>query len=227
MKVAWGVLVGDARGRTGRVCAQLTRSGPVLRAHLRAKQTTTQAQLEMRAAFGSLSTIWADASMTTYRAAWVQLGLDHPELDVYNADIYKTGLQWFIRCNKNRQGVGESIILEAPAFAAVGDPGALTAQYTGGSPPTIEVSATQAPSATEAVVILATRPLSMGLLTLSNQQRKLYTELPVTGSPWAVGPAYIAKFGLPVANKNIFFQAHYLDVPQGRAGLTSWCIMDW
>ena len=227
MKIAWGVLVGDARGKTGAVCATLTRSGPVLRRSIRARQSSTQAQLEMRAAFGSLSTIWSDPAMNAYRGGWIQLGLDHHEHNVFNADVYKTGLQWFIRCNKNRQGVGESIILEAPAFAAVGDPGALTAQYTPGSPPTIEVSATQAPAVTEAVVILATRGLSMGILTLSNQQRKIYTELPVTNSPWAVGPAYIAKFGNPIQNRNIFFQAHYLDVPQGRVGLTSWCIMDW
>jgi hypothetical protein len=227
MKIAWGVMVGDARGKTGTVCATLTRSGPVLRGLFRARQSKTQAQLEMRAAFGSLSSLWADPSMNAYRGAWVQLGLDHPEQNLWNADIYKTGLQWFIRANKNRQTVGESIILEAPAFAAVGDPGALSAQYSPGSPPTIEVSATQEPSATQAVVILATRGLSMGILTLSHQQRKIFTELPVTGSPWAVGPAYIAKFGNPVPNKNIFFQAHYLDVPQGRTGLTSWCIMDW
>jgi hypothetical protein len=77
------------------------------------------------------------------------------------------------------------------------------------------------------VVILATRGLSPGILTLSNQQRKIFTELPTTYSPWAVGPDYIAKFGLPTPDKNIFFQAHYLDVPQGRVGATSWCVMDW
>ena len=76
-------------------------------------------------------------------------------------------------------------------------------------------------------MILATRGLSLGILTLSNQQRKIFTDLPVTTYPWAVGPEYIAKFGNPVTGKNIFFQAHYLDVPQGRAGTTSWCVMDW
>lgn len=75
--------------------------------------------------------------------------------------------------------------------------------------------------------MLATRGLSLGLLTLSNQQRKIFYELPVTTYPWAVGPAYIAKFGDPIPNKNIFFQAYYLSVAQGRAGLTSWCVMDW
>jgi hypothetical protein len=83
MKMAWGVMVGDARGKTGTVCATLTRSGPVLRGLFRARQSKTQAQLEMRAAFGSLSSLWADPSMNAYRAAWVQLGLDHPEKNVF------------------------------------------------------------------------------------------------------------------------------------------------
>ena len=205
----------------------LTRYGPVLRGLTRNRQTRTQAQLEMRAAFLTISQLWADPSVNPYRAGWVALGLAHPEKNVFNADIYKTGHAWFVRCNKNRQGVGEAIRLDAPAFAAVGDPGSLTAQYSAGPPVEILVTATQAPSASEAVVILATPGLSPGVLTLSHQQRKLFTELPVTSSPWDVGPAYVAKFRDPVPGKNIFFQAHYLDVPQGRVGLTSWCIMDW
>lgn len=165
--------------------------------------------------------------MDDYRADWVALALAHAETNVFMQNIYKTGHQWFVRANQNRQKIGGSIILEAPAFAAVGNPGSLSAQYDAGPPVAIEVTPTQEPSATEAVVILATRGLSPGLLTLSNQQRKLYTELPVTSSPWDVGPAYESKFGPPVAGKNIFLQAYYVDVPQGRQGQTSWCTMDW
>lgn len=119
-----------------------------MRGLLRSKQPNTQLQLEMRAAFGNLSTIWTDPSMNDYRAAWVQLALDNHEHNVFNADIYKTALQWFIRCNKNRQAIGQSVILEAPAFAAVGNPGALSAQYTPGSPPTIALTGTQQPAVT-------------------------------------------------------------------------------
>lgn len=227
MKFAWSVLVGDARGKCGNVAATLTKSGPVLRIRGRARQSATESQLECRAAFLTLSQLWSDPLLNTYRWGWVALALAHSELDVFNAAIWKTGHQWFVRCNKNRQGVGEDILYEAPTFATVGDPGALTAQYVAGPPVEINVSTTQAPSATEAVVILATRGLSMGRLTLSNQQRKIFTELPSTSSPWDVGPAYVAKFGPPTPGRNIFIQAHYLDVPQGRVGATSWCIMDW
>lgn len=227
MKVAWSILVGDGRGKCGNVCATLTRAGPVLRGLIRAQQSSTQAQLEMRAAFSSLSQLWTDPAMNLYRFGWVALSIGHSELDVFNAFIFKTAHQWFVRCNKNRQGVGEEIILEAPAWATVGNPGALSAQYVAGPPVEINVSAVQAPSATEAVVILATRGLSLGILTLSNQQRKVFTDLPATSSPWDIGPAYVAKFGPPTPDKNIFIQAHYLDIPQGRVGLTSECVMDW
>jgi len=227
MKIAWSVLIGDARGKAGQVVGSLTRSGHVVRGCFRSKQSNSQAQLEMRAAFLTISQLWADPVMNAYRADWVTLSLAHPELNVFNAQIFKTAHNWFVRCNKNRQGVGESIRLDAPAFDTVGDPGAITAQYIEGPPVEINVSAIQGPSITEAVCILATQPMSMGRLTLSNQQRKIFTELPITSSPWDIGPAYEAKFRAPTPNKNIFVQVRYLDVPQGRYGLTSWCIMDW
>ena len=221
MKVAWSVLVGDARGKCGNVAATLTYAGSVLRGRVRAKQSNSQQQLEMRAALGSLSTLWSDPSMLTYRAGWVALGLNHPELGIFTQNIFKTGLQWFIRANRNRQVIGESIILEAPAFAAVGDPGALTLTFTPGAPGTLEVAATTPSAAGEAVIIAATPGISPGILTLGHQQRKVFTSTAGSESSWDIIAEYTARFGAPVSGKQIFVEAWYMDIAQGRIGLKS------
>jgi hypothetical protein len=159
--------------------------------------------------------------MSTYRADWVALGLAHPEHNVFAADIYKTGLQWFTRANRNRQVIGEPVILEAPAFAAVGDPGSLSFYHDTGPPETLEVSATTPPAAGEAVVIYATPPISPGILTLGNQQRKLFIENPSVSGTWDILTAYTAKFGTPADGRQVFVQVWYMDIAQGRIGLKS------
>lgn len=176
MKVNWSVLVGDAAGRAGNLAATHGYAGAVLRSVFRNRPTNTQLQLEMRAALGTLSSLWADPSMNAERAGWVSLGLAHGEPGMFTATIYKTGLQWFLRCNRNRQTIGEAIVTAAPAFAAVGDPGALTLIYGAGPPATLTVNATSPNAAGEAVIIFATRGLSPGILTLSHQQRKTYID---------------------------------------------------
>jgi hypothetical protein len=220
-KVVWSALVGDARGKVGSFTAVNTYAGKVLRRLVRTCQSSTATQLQMRAALGNLSTLWADPSMNANRADWVTLGLNNPEHDVFGADIYKTGLQWFIRCNKNRQTIGEAIRLDAPAWAAVDDPGALTLEYVTGPPAELNITATSDPDVGDAVVIMATRALSPGILTLGHQQRKIATINPKTNSPWNVITEYTARFGAPIIGKQIFVEVWYMDIDQGRIGLKS------
>ena len=221
MKLAWGILTDDARGKIGSICATLTRSGPILRGHFGARRSATQTQLECRAALGSLSVLWSDPSMLTYRAGWVALGLANPEHNVFAADIYKTGLQMFTRANRNRQIIGEDVILEAPAYAAVGDPAAVTLTH-GTGPESLEVSATNPPApGDEAVLIYATPPLSPGIFTLGHQQRKLMIVNPGTAGPWDILAAYTAKFGTPATGRQVFVEVWYMDIAQGMIGLKS------
>ena len=175
----------------------------------------------MRAAFATTAQLWRSASMNPYRADWILLAYNNPEKDVFNNYIKKTGLAWFIRCNRNRATFGLAPVLAAPAWAAVGDPGSLSAYYDPGPPETFSVSATQPPGPAEAVLILATRALSPGILTLSNQQRIIFTENPGTSGPWDILAAWKTKFGAIPPDKQIFVMARYIDTTQGRAGLNA------
>lgn len=227
MKVAWSVLVGDARGTLGSIAATSTRFGPVLRASLRSMQPNSQLQLMMRANLGNVSGLWRSASMAAYRAGWILLAAANPEPDVFGNMIKKTGLQWFVRCNRNRQTFGLPPILAAPAFAPVGNPGTLTLSHDGPPPTYFHVAPTSAPAPGEAVVIQATKGLSPGLLTFSNQARNLKTINPGTGGPWDILTEYTAKFRAPIDRLQIFVTVHYLDIAQGRAGLTGTASIIW
>ena len=227
MKVAWSVLVGDARGKVGSVGAFLSRSGAVIKQLHAQTLSNKQSQILARAAFASPSQLWRTPDMDAYRAGWVTLASNHFEPDVFGHLIKKTGSAWFVRANRNRATLGLDPILPAPAFAAVGDPGTVTITHDTVPSEAMTVTAPQATGAAEAVVIRATRGLSPGRLTIGNEQRIVFTLNPGGGSSWDILADYTAKFGAPEDGKQIMVQVAYLDTNQGRFGLTENASVIW
>ncbi len=227
MKVAWSILVGDARGKLGQVAATLTRSGPVLRRMVMPRQPNSQTQLAMRAALGTLSQLWRSTAMATYRADWILLAINHPEQDVFLNYIKKTGLQWFNRCNRNRELIGQADYLPAPTFATIASPGTLTLTHVTSPSEQFTVGASVPPTAANAVIIAATRGISPGILKLSNQQRQVLIVNPGTAGPWDILAAYTTKFGAPATGKQIFVQVHYIQIISGLAGPTAQEALIW
>jgi len=218
MKIKWGLKVQDARGKIRRIIAIHTRAGHNLWFNRKTKDWNTEAQRKERAKFLSLSRLWASSTMAPYRDAWKALAFNNHEHNIFDAEIYKTGLQWFMRANRNRQLIGEAVILDAPAYAPVGHTGYLTLSHVHGPPAYLYIIPTDAPAETDAVIIYAAKPLSPGKLTLSNQQRLLTYVNPSTPGLWDIIVEYILKFGTPPTGKKIFVRVWYMDIAQGRCG---------
>jgi len=218
MNIKWGLKVEKAHGKVGHVIAIHTRAGWALWHHKKPRQPKTSAQRELRNAFRSLSMLWADASMATYRHDWKALALAHPEPNIYGADVYKTGCQWFIRANRNRLTIGESVLFAAPAWAAVDEPGPTTLSHVHGPPAYLYIIPTDSPAATDAVIIFASRALSPGKVQLGHQQRMLTYVKPSTPGLWDIIVEYILKFGTPTTGQKVFVEVWYMDIAQGRIG---------
>ena len=219
MKVAWSVLTGDARGKTGTIAATLSRSGPVLKQIGRQLQPNSQEQIANRAAFSTLSQLWRTPAMDANRANWISLAINHLEEDVFHHLIKKTGSQWFIRCNRNRQTLGLDPTLAAPAFAIVADPGNITLTHVTVPAEEMHVHAATLCGAADAAVIRATKGLSPGRLTIGNAQKIAYVSPIAAAQDWDILAAYTAKLGAPVPGMQIMIQVTYIDSLQGRAGL--------
>jgi hypothetical protein len=181
----------------------------------------------MRANLASVSQLWRSTAMAAYRAGWILLAGLHKEEDIFHVLRTKTGLQWFTRCNRNRSTFGLAPTLTAPAFAAVGNPGTLSAAHDGPPATYFNISETSDPIGTEAVVILATKGLSQGLLTFSNQAKIVKTIYPGAPGPWDILTEYTAKFKAPITDKQIFIVVRYIDTAQGRAGLDAVTSLVW
>jgi hypothetical protein len=157
--------------------------------------------------------------MAPYRAGWILLGVNHPEPNVFGTLIKKTGLQWFTRANKTRETFGLAPILAAPTFAAVTDPAAVTVTNAGGGA-ALNIDTTTPPNtATEAVIIKATRGMSPGRTVMSNSAKIIKTLNPGSTGPWDILPEYTAKFGAPVDGLQIFAQVYYVTITAGYPGL--------
>lgn len=219
MKVAWSVLIGDARGTTGTVSASKGYAGTTIRAHAIPSQPNSVAQLLARANLATMAQFWRAPAMATYRAGWVILAIAHPELDVFSYPIKKSGMQWFVRCNRNRQTVGLPVLLTAPAFAAVANPGVISLSMDGPPATYLEVTPTTPLASGDSAVIAASRCLSPGLLTFSNTTRILKTITGPDAGPWNFLTDHTAKFGNPISALQIFVEVHYVNDAQGRAGL--------
>ena len=218
MKIKWGLNTEEAHGKISHLVAVHTRAGWNLWHKHKPRQPKTSAQALMRAAFRSLTMLWSDASMAAYREDWKALAFAHPEPNIFGADVYKTGCQWFIRANRNRLTIGESILYAAPAFAVVDEPGPVTLNHMHGPPSYLYVIPTTSPAVTDAVMIFAARPLSPGKEKLGTQQRMLTYIKPSTPGLWDIIVAYILKFGTPTTGKKLFVEISYMDIAQGRIG---------
>ena len=217
-KVQWSVLVTSAIGTAGGVVASSGRWGPTIRGTSNLPLRASIDQKAVRGAFATIAQLWRDTSMSPYRAAWILLGVNHPEANVFGTLIKKTGLQWFTRANKTRQTFGLDPILPAPAFAAVTDPAAVTVTNTGGGA-ALTIGTTTPPNAsTEAVIIKATRGLSPGRTVMSNTAKIVKTIAPGDTGPWDILTEYTAKFGAPVTDLQIFAQVYYVTIAAGYPG---------
>jgi hypothetical protein len=156
--------------------------------------------------------------MSTYREGWKALALAHPEKNIFQADVYKTGCQWFIRANRNRLTIGENVLYEAPAWAPVDNPGPVTLAHIHGPFAELDVIPTDSPAVTDAVIIFASPGLSPGKGTLGGQQRMLTYIKPSTPGLWDIIVEYILKFKLPEAGQKVFVRVWYMDIAQGRCG---------
>ena len=221
MKVALSPIIGDARGSAGFLSLYLSHYGLVARIKVTPLQPLTPAQFLVRATLTSISQTWRSAAMNAYRAGWIVLANANPYTDVFGATRRLTGSAFFARCNANLATLGLAPIFAAPASVSTGSPGLLSLAHITGPPEHFNVSPTTPPAPTECPVVFATRPLSPGVLKLSNTQRLIQVFAAGDSGPWDIVTAYRKKNSSVATGQQVFVQAKYISNVTGFAGQLS------
>lgn len=181
-------------GSSGGTTASHNRNGAYLRARTIPVNPNTPAQVIERGRFADLSNDWKTLTQAQ-RDGWKNLGQQILLTDPLGVPYDLTGLQTFLRLNRNRLNVGLARVLSAPALTASNAPTALTI-VADATPQTLTLTFAPAIPAGQFYVVEATRPVSQGVGFF---KPSLYRQIVVLDnadvSPYAAAADYNAVFG--------------------------------
>lgn len=212
MKIKWGMMMTDGRGKLGGQVASKNRAGAYVRTKVTPTNPRTSAQMAVRYAFAVVTKAWSSLLTNTERELWnesADSGMWN-KTDIFGDAKRPTGKNLFTSINRGLQEAGFPLTSQVPPKAEFpeivldGTVWQLEATVTfNGSLPVL--------AGDSAYVVYATPPLSAGTSYFENKLRKILT-IPAGGAPEAYFDAqfassYVAVFGAPAVGDNIFFGA--------------------
>ena len=219
MKMKWGALVVDGRGKIGGQVASKNRSGAYLRTKVTPVNPRSASQITVRNRLSGLSQGWRGLTAAN-RAAWNSAVSDFAKTNIFGDLVNPTGFSLYNRLNNNLLRIGESALSTPPAPASIDDIviGALTAAAAAG---TVSLAYTASAGSGSEIEVYATPPLSAGVSFVKTEYRLIGSFTSDTASPFDAATAYVAKFGsiTGAAGQKVFFQTKAINNTTGQAGV--------
>jgi hypothetical protein len=220
MKMKFGAIVTDGRGKIGGHVASKNRGGAYLRTKVTPANGQTSAQNAVRASFTTLSQAWRGLT-DAQRDSWNAAVADFSRTNIFGDLINPSGVNLFQRLNNNLLSIGEAMISVPPLPASVGAAVLTSATNAIGLATMTLVFAGPVPANTTAK-IFATAPLSAGKSYVKSEFRQIGTMPAAEASPFNVKAMYLAKFGSQGAiGQKIFFKLLPINATTGQAGAAS------
>jgi len=207
MKIKWGALVVDGRGKIGGHVASKNKAGNYLRTKTTPTNPQTSAQTSARALFGSISQQWSGLS-DAVRLGWNEAVAEWQKTDIFGDLKQVSGKALFQRLNNQAQSAGYPAVTSAPAKAEMVSGVISVVDFQTGSQ-AIDLTGAYSGSGAR-LVISATPVLSDGTTFVKNKLRQIITQLGSTYDSGAVYNAYADKFGEPLVGDNIYFSVKYV-----------------
>jgi hypothetical protein len=217
MKVKFGALVVDGRGKIGGHVMSKNRSGPYMRTKVTPVNPRTPFQVLARQRLATLAAAWS--SLTPgYRLAWNSAVDLWKSTDIFGDLKNPSGFNLFIRLNDNLAQINVAQINTPPLPAAIG--AWTTFSFIPDNTDTMVLTFLPTPVPTGfAVLIDGTAPCSPGISNANARFRRI-TFLPATSATGIdIKAAYDTKFGAiaPIGDK-VFLRAKYINIATGQTG---------
>ena len=212
MKLKFGALVTDGRGKIGGHVASKNRAGAYLLTKVTPSNPNTVAQVQARTILGSLSQLWQSLS-DNQRSGWNDAVKEWGTTDIFGDIKNPSGINLFVKLNANLLSVGFSILLDVPRKMEV--PSAIiTAANLSISSGDISINFDSSAANGVNALIRATPSLSNGVSFVKSQFRVIGTEV-VVGNNLYLQNAYGAKFGMPLVGANVYVNVQFV-LPNGQ-----------
>ena len=215
MKLKFGAIVTDGRGKLGGHVLAKNRSGNYMRTKVTPVNPQTTYQQAQRSALGTLSSGWSGLT-DSQRNAWNAAVGDFQKTDIFGDLRSPTGKNLYTALNRNLLNSGESIINTPPSPDTIPSISIASAVYdlTAGT-----LTITTVGDTTSAFVQLwATPSLSAGTSFIKDKIRLLETVAGGSAITPDASTAYEARFGEPIAGANVYVGVRVINAG-GEAGV--------
>lgn len=216
-KVKFSALVSEMRNKLNGSVFARNRGGAYLRNKVTPVNPRSEAQVAQRNLLTQFSQAWRSLTQAQ-RDAWSGVVSQWSRTDIFGDVVNPSGNTLFTRLNINIANVSGAIIENPPSPTGVP---ALS---------TIEVTADQSTGAVVltfdpntipadvAMVVEATPNMSPGISNANNQYRRVAVLQAGDDSPFALGTAYIARFGALTTGQKLFVRAKLVNMLTGEVG---------
>ena len=213
MKIKWGALVVDGRGKIGGQVASKNAGGAYMKNKVTPSNPQTARQSVVRALFAVISAGWS-ALTGAQIAGWNEAVSDWTSTNIFGDLKKPTGKALYQRLNNQAQSAGLSAVTTVPTKLAL--PNApITAVPIGVAATSLALTGADTSASTQ-VVVCGTPPVSNGTKNVKSKLRQIYAVAGDSYSATDAFAAYEAKFGAVATGQNIFIGTKYV-VASGQA----------
>ena len=207
MKLKFGAIVTDGRGKIGGHVASKNRAGAYLRTKVTPSNPNTVAQLQARSILASLSQGWSQLT-DSQRQGWNDAVKEWGTTDIFGDIKNPSGINLFVKLNSNLLNVGLASLSDVPAKSEVPAVIVLDASYRIATD-NVSITFNNALANGYIALVRATPKLSAGVSFVKSQFRVIGYENVVGDSLGLVGD-YGAKFGTPSVGANIYVSIQFV-----------------
>jgi len=202
MKVKFGAIVTDGRGKIGGHVLSKNRGGAYMRTKVTPSNPQTPSQSSVRATLTALSQAWRGLTASAI-SAWNSAVTNFESTDIFGDLKSPSGLNLYVKLNANLAEVGISPLALPPLPDSVTGPATITVTAAAGTPAMSIAWTGGAIPADTYWVVRATKQISPGKSFVKNLFRNIQVLAPADVTPTALLTAYVAKFGTLVAGQKI------------------------
>lgn len=204
--IKFGQIIAEARGSLAGTVFSRNTAGSYMRQKVSPVQPQTPAQLGVRALLSTVSQAWRGLT-SLQRLAWITVAETFTNINVFGDNVPLTGFGLFVKLNRDLQTIGNPIITDPPLQEAVIGFDTLTLIVDNSEvipDDQVQIAFTPNVPGDQQAVVYMTAPLSPGINFVDSEYRKIAVMPIGSVSPFTLGDAYIAKFGLvpPVGAKS-------------------------
>ena len=207
MKLKFGAIVTDGRGKIGGHVASKNRAGAYLRTKVTPSNPNTVAQTQARGILASLSQGWGQLT-DSQRKGWNEAVKEWGSTDIFGDIKNPSGINLFVKLNANLSSIGHPFLSDVPEKREVPQTGIVGATLSRGTG-NLQIYFNSASADGYIALVRATPRLSDGVSFVQSQFRVIGNVNVVTNGLTLVG-GYADKFGTPSIGANVYVSVQFV-----------------